>query len=74
MTALAGIVSTGVPLLQTGITNWDFSRDVDVFLGLAGIAGIFVGFAALIGLTGEEEVDTARFIDIRGVERRKGIS
>ena len=31
------------------------------------IAGIFVGFAALIGLTGEEEVDTARFIDIRGV-------
>ncbi len=67
MTAIGGIVSSGGSLLQTGITNWDFSRDVDVFLALAGIAGIFVGFAALIGLTGEEEVDTARFIDIRGV-------
>ena len=54
-------------LLQTGITNWDFSRDVDVFLGLAGIAGVFVGFAALIGLTHEGDVDQARFIDIRGV-------
>ena len=68
MTAIGGIASSGVSLLQTGITNWDFSRDVDVFIGLAGIAGVFVGFAALIGLTRkEDEVDEARFIDIRGV-------
>jgi hypothetical protein len=68
MTALGGVVGSRLtPLLQTGITNWDFSRDVDVFLGLAGIAGVFVGFAALIGLTREDDVDQARFIDIRGV-------
>ena len=68
MTAFEGVVGSRLmPVLQSGITNWDFSRDVDVFLGLAGIAGVFVGFAALIGLTHEGDVDQARFIDIRGV-------
>lgn len=68
MTPLGGIVTTqSLALFQTGGTDWTFARDVDVFVGLAGIAGIFVGFAALIGLTGEEDIDRARFIDIRGV-------
>lgn len=52
-------------LLQA--SQWTFSHDVDIFVGLAGIAGVFVGFAALIGLSRDDDEDAARFIDIRGV-------
>lgn len=52
-------------LLQT--SEWTFSRDVDVFVGVAGIAGVFVGFAALIGISRHDEFETGRFADVRGV-------
>ena len=68
MTPPGGFVTNELlALLQTAGTDWTFSRDVDVFIGLAGIAGVFVGFAALIGLSRDDDVDAARFIDIRGV-------
>ena len=66
MTHLPDLLNSSLlAVFQTG--EWDFSQDVEVFVGLAGIAGVFVGFAALIGLSREDDVDPARFIDIRGV-------
>ncbi|MFX0096446.1 MAG: hypothetical protein ACFE7E_01650 [Candidatus Hodarchaeota archaeon] len=41
--------------------------DLPLFIAIAEIAGIFVGFGALIGVTRREEVDAAQLSRIRGM-------
>jgi hypothetical protein len=42
-------------------------QDVEIFVGIAHIAGIFVGFGALISLTGKNEVEFPQLGRIRGI-------
>ena len=42
-------------------------QDVDIFVGIAHIAGIFVGFGALISLTRKNEVDVSQLGRIRSL-------
>lgn len=42
-------------------------QQVDLFVGLAGIAGVFVGFAALISFTPRSEIGPMQLAQIRGV-------
>ena len=41
--------------------------NVELFIGLAGIAGIFVGFGALIGLARPRDVAASQLVQIRAV-------
>jgi len=43
------------------------AQDVDLFVGLAGIAGVFVGFAALISFTRRTEIVMPELAHIRAV-------
>ena len=43
------------------------AQDLDMFVGLAEIAGVFVGFAALISLTRRSEIQPPQLAQIRGV-------
>lgn len=43
------------------------AQDIDVFVGLAGIAGVFVGFAALISFTRRPEIEEHQLTHIRAV-------
>jgi hypothetical protein len=42
-------------------------QNVDFFVGIAHIAGIFVGFGALISVTGKDEIEVSRLVRIRGL-------
>lgn len=43
------------------------AQDFDLFVGLAEIAGVFVGFAALISFTRRSEMKTPQLVQIRAV-------
>jgi hypothetical membrane protein len=43
------------------------AQDIELFVGLAGIAGVFVGFAALISFTRRPEIAPFQLAQIRGV-------
>lgn len=43
------------------------TQDVDLFVALAGIAGIFVGFGALISVAPGKDIEASQFGLIRGV-------
>lgn len=43
------------------------AQDVDLFVSIAGIAGVFVGFGALISVTRRAEIETSLLVLIRGV-------
>ncbi|TXT66354.1 MAG: conserved membrane protein of unknown function [Promethearchaeota archaeon] len=42
-------------------------EDIELFIGIAHIAGIFVGFGALISLTGRDEIEVSQLGRIRSV-------
>jgi archaellum biogenesis protein FlaJ (TadC family) len=42
-------------------------QDVEIFIGIAHIAGIFVGFGALISLTRKNEIDVSQLGRIRSI-------
>ncbi|MBD3195858.1 MAG: hypothetical protein GF317_12425 [Candidatus Lokiarchaeota archaeon] len=42
-------------------------EDIELFIGIAHIAGIFVGFGALISLTGRDEIEASQLGRIRSV-------
>ena len=45
------------------------SLDIALFVAIAEIAGVFVGFAALISVTGRDEVSAAQLAQVRAVAR-----
>ena len=46
---------------------WNLSVDVELFITIAEIAGIFVGFGALINVTRKEQIEKFRLWRIRGL-------
>ena len=42
-------------------------QEIELFIAMAEIAGVFVGFGALIGVTRRREVETGQLGQIRGV-------
>lgn len=51
----------------TGGDDKNMSQDYDLFLSLAEIAGVFVGFGALIGISRGASGDAVQLVRIRGV-------
>jgi hypothetical protein len=46
---------------------WNLIENVEVFVGIAHIAGIFVGFEALISSTRKDEIGVSQLVQIRGL-------